>query len=126
MAFEVRYCIICRKMFIPRGNKQKCCSPECTDINRRNQRKSLRNERDVENTNPTVRRKSIEEFNKEVEAYNKKHGTHLSYGKYELKKQLEAKSKAKSDAIKKFKRILDTGASEEEIVQFMKEFGGAR
>ena len=43
-----------------------------------------------------------------------------------MMKEMEAKEKAKSGAVKEFKRMLDTGASEEDIAKFMREFGGAR
>lgn len=31
---EKKICIVCGKEFEPRVNNQKCCSPECSDIQR--------------------------------------------------------------------------------------------
>ena len=132
MGFKPRICIICGKKYIPRSSSQKCCSSACSAINNRELRKSWHTEQKswaeqkAEKPKPAVKSKSLKAIVKELAQYNKEHGTRLTYGQYVLKKEMEAKAKARSEAHKELQRLWDTGASEEEIAQFMREFGGAR
>ena len=72
-------------------------------------------------------RAEIERLNKVV-AYQKDEFEKLriTYDHFYESQIQEIKTKARSDAVNEFKRILDTGASQEERAQFMSEFGGSR
>lgn len=78
MKKEIRNCLVCGNEFETRTEDQLYCSKECKQM-ADEERRRLRN---------IQRRRSpsrLDAFMKQVDEYNRKHGTHLSYGKYREK-----------------------------------------
>ena len=75
--YPKRVCPICLGMFTPRTNRHKFCD-EC----RKNRRYEIQLYR-AGLLKPVPRENvKLHAMNAEIEAYNKKHGTCLTYGKY--------------------------------------------
>lgn len=69
-------CPICGKTFTSTANVVKYCSKECcNEMTRRRGREKTKAKSMKKNT-------SLDERIKALNAYNKKHGTNLSYGKF--------------------------------------------
>ena len=76
-------CVICGKKFIPKAVNGICCSSECRKIRER-QRNQMRSNQDVPKKEKPKKRKkvTISKILRELEKYNKKNRTNLSYGQY--------------------------------------------
>ena len=85
-----RICKLCAGEFTPNGNQRYC--RECLrdrkrEIDRTYEAKTKAKSKQKRKITATLRSKyapskTINEIVREVNAYNKKHGTHLTYGKY--------------------------------------------
>lgn len=67
------YCKVCFTRFTSTSRHSEFCSVECSNFERENRNRRYRRNRTLE---------PILKICREVEAYNKAHGTHLSYGQY--------------------------------------------
>ncbi len=76
----VKICIVCGKEFISPNPKAKICSAECKEA-RKNEIKKVKRHKD--------KKKTLDEVLKEIDEYNRAHGTHLTYGKYKEMKYCE-------------------------------------
>ena len=76
---KTRICPNCFATFIPHATNQKFC-PDCRDY-RMDEIKKYR-EKQRREKEARKKRESIDAVCEELEAYNRKHGTLLSYGKY--------------------------------------------
>lgn len=85
ITFTHKRCKICGRDFIGRsGRRDGYCSAECKKEGmKRNDRNYQERKRERANRKP-----NLDKTLREIEAYNKKHGTRLSYGQYQLMRQL--------------------------------------
>lgn len=86
---KVRYCKICGDMINLATGRTKYCSVECAKIGEKNKRAEFylrlaEEKAEVEPLNAYV----LDEAEREVETYNKTHGTNYSYGWYQHLKKL--------------------------------------
>ena len=76
-------CVICGKKFVPKAANGICCSSECRKIREWQRNKARSNKTEVKKAKPKkIKRVTISKILRELDRYNKKNGTHLSYGKY--------------------------------------------
>ena len=74
-------CAYCGKEFMPVIGPQIYCSRECCVLAKR--KRDLRNRKKIKvKTRERKRSVTLDEILKEIEEYNKKHGTFISYGQY--------------------------------------------
>lgn len=76
-----KVCIVCGKEFISTNPKATMCSDECRE-KRKNSLKASRKR-------PKKKKKTLDELLAEIDEYNRTHGTHLTYGKYQNMKYIE-------------------------------------
>lgn len=76
-----KICQVCGKEFFTHHSFAKVCSKSCR-MQRQKELSKIRN-----NTEP---KKTLDELLEEIRRYNETHGTHLTYGKYQEMKFLEA------------------------------------
>lgn len=69
-----KVCIVCGKEFVSTNPKAKMCSNECRE-KRKNEIKAGRRSKS--------KKKTLDELLAEIDEYNRTHGTHLTYGKYQ-------------------------------------------
>lgn len=85
---QIKTCVLCNAEYYPNMHNQKYCH-ECLKYRKReiwreyehSSRKKKKKRRAVLKARSTPS-KSINEIVREIKAYNEKHGTHLTYGKY--------------------------------------------
>jgi hypothetical protein len=65
---------VCGKEFVSTNPKAKMCSDECRE-KRKNEIKAGRRSKS--------KKKTLDELLTEIDEYNRTHGTHLTYGKYQ-------------------------------------------
>lgn len=75
-----KICIVCGKEFTATNPKSKVCSAECK-AKRKNESRAVKK--------PKEEKKTLDEVLKDVDEYNRTHGTHLTYGKYQNMKFIE-------------------------------------
>lgn len=66
-------CKVCGARFTSTSRHSEYCSTECSEYGREQKRQSLRRSQSLE---PLLK------ICREIDAYNKEHGTRLSYGQY--------------------------------------------
>lgn len=66
-------CKVCGARFTSNSRHSEYCSSECSAYDRSAKRHTYRRNESIE---------AILRICREIEAYNKEHGTHLSYGQY--------------------------------------------
>ena len=81
-----RCCIVCGREFETERHNVQCCSEECTYKHRQKIRREWRKKRAVNHP-----RSTLVHTIKELNEYNREHGTHLTYGKYKAMKFMEAR-----------------------------------
>ncbi len=69
-----KVCVVCGKEFIATNPKARICSDECREIRKNESRISKK---------PKNKKKTLDEVLAELNEYNRTHGTHLTYGKYQ-------------------------------------------
>ena len=73
-------CVECGKEFFAQNGNTRFCSPECKEKHE-NKRKHTKK--------VPKKKKTLDEVLAELEEYNRTHGTHLTYGKYQNMKYIE-------------------------------------
>ena len=79
-------CIVCSREFETERHNLRCCSEECTYKHRQKMREEWKNKKAAERP-----RSTLEQTVRELNEYNRAHGTHLTYGKYKMMKFMEAR-----------------------------------
>lgn len=82
----VKYCLQCGEPIITAIRTTQDLCERCRKENSKMIRTALKNK--TKKKKRTYETQSIYDFVAEVDRYNKKHGTQLSYGQYELKRFL--------------------------------------
>ena len=77
-------CIICGKEFEAERKNVKCCSGEC-------KRKRSTEIKNAWKAIHQTRKSTLDQTIRELNEYNRVHGTHLTYGKYKAMKFMEAR-----------------------------------
>ncbi len=68
-----KICAECGKEFYSHNSNIKFCSKECRDANKKKSRQPKK----------AKKKKTLDELLAEIDEYNRTHGTHLTYGKYQ-------------------------------------------
>lgn len=76
-------CVICGEEFTANRTNAKYC-PECKEIQKRRQSNEAKRMSEIrkQNKRSERQRKELEGLLRELDAYNEKNGTRLSYGQY--------------------------------------------
>lgn len=72
---KTKECLYCGTEFVPGMHNAKFCSRYCCNTYNKQRRKELKQEK-------IKKKNDLDIFLKKLDEYNKKHGTHLSYGEF--------------------------------------------
>lgn len=102
----IKICVVCGKEFISAKPNSRICSEECKEI----RRAQVRRGEEI----PVIKH-TLDDTLKEIDEYNRTHGTHLTYGKYKHMRFLEQLKKSREGSTTNEQRTNNTNKKQNNV-----------